>query len=126
MSRIPFVSWSWKEGRVWDHWMIVHFASGIAIACVLELLSLDTAHAYLIALGLLVAWEIGEKIGRVEEETENLVLDVVFGMFGFALFEQVIFPLVSREGVVWILITTLIFAIGGSVLGWMAYKRRSE
>jgi len=126
MSRIPLISWSWKEGRVWDNWMVVHFLSGIIVACALELLSFSSAHAYLIAFGLLVAWEIGEKIGRVEEETENLVLDVVFGMLGFALFEQVIFPLVSREGVVWMLITTLIFAIGGSVLGWMAYKRRSE
>lgn len=126
MSKIPFVSWSWKEGKVWDNWMIVHFLSGIVVACALELLSFGTAHAYLIALGLLVAWEIGEKIGRVEEETENLVLDVVLGMLGFALFEELVFPIVSREGVVWILIATLFAAIGGSVLGWMAYKRRSE
>ncbi len=126
MSKIPLISLSWKEGRVWDNWMVVHFLSGIVVACALELLSFDTAHAYLIALGLLVAWEIGEKIGRVEEETENLILDVVFGMLGFALFEQVVFPLVSKEGVVWMLVATLLVTVGGSVLGWMAYKKRSE
>ena len=126
MRKLPLVSWSWKEGRIWDAWMLVHFLSGAALACVLTLLSFGGVQAYLVALGLLVAWEIGEKIGRVEEAIENLALDVVFGMLGFFLFEQFFLPLVNQRGVVLILIATLLFAVLGSVLGWVAYKRRGE
>ncbi len=126
MKKLPLVSMSWSEGRVWDAWMVVHFFSGAVIACVLTLLSFGGVQAYLVALGLLVAWEIGEKVGRVEEAIENLALDVVFGLLGFFLFEQLLLPLVNRRGVVLILIATLLFAILGSVLGWVAYKRRGE
>lgn len=124
-SEIPLVSWSWREGRIWDNWMIVHFLSGTTIASALGLMSFSQGYAYLIAFGLLVAWELGEKVGRIEEESENLVLDVVFGMLGFALFEHYLVAHMTQSQTWWSFGVTFALTLGGSLLGWMAYRRRT-
>ncbi len=124
MTKTPWISFSWNEGRVWDHWMYVHFLSGTIIACCVTLLSMQTLHAYLVGLGLLVAWEVGEKIGRVKEHAENLALDVVVGMIGFFLFQTCILPELDRSEVWWALLILSLLCLIGGLLGWMAFRKR--
>lgn len=126
MSRIPFVSWSWKEGRVWDNWMIVHLLSGTIIACFTTLLGMETLHAYLLAIGLMVSWEIGEMVGGIREEIENLLIDIIVGMFGFFLLQTWILPMLSRDATWWTLIFLFSIGLAGGLAGWIAYKERSE
>lgn len=124
--KIPLISWSWKEGRVWDNWMIVHFLSGAIIACFTIVLEMQHLHAYLLALGLMISWEIGEMVGGVREEIENWLLDIVIGMFGFFLLQTCILPRLTHDATWWTLFLLFSLGIIGGFLGWMAYQKRSR
>lgn len=124
MRKTPLVSFSWNEGRIWDHWMVVHFLSGTIVACCLHLLEMHILHGYLVALGLMVSWEIGEMVGGVREKLENWLLDIVVGMAGFVLFERYIVPALGREATWVALFALFVLGVAGAFFGWRAYKKR--
>lgn len=126
MSHIPFVSYSWKEGRVWDLWMVVHFLSGTTIGFANAYLSLPTIYLFgLCALGMIL-WEIIEIMGNVHEVAENRLLDVAVGLFGLFVASELIMSYVS-PGVAQILFyVSAVFLMTGCYFGWSAYQKRMQ
>lgn len=81
MSR-PAFSTSWREGRFFDAWMLVHFASGIAGGFSNVFFSLAALKVFAIGFGLMVLWEVLEALAGVREALSNRVMDVVVGLAG--------------------------------------------
>src|SRR3990167_4615278 len=73
----------WREGKYLDLWSVPHFLSGMAVAFGLFFLDFATNAAFIIAILLLVAYEMFEVIAKIEETRWNRVLDVVVGMASF-------------------------------------------
>jgi hypothetical protein len=112
----------WREGQWLDLWSVVHVLSGILLALGLYFLHLGAFSSVVIALLLLISYEMWEAMVGIEETPANRCMDVVVGMAGFLL---VFFcaPLLSQ--------TLLILAFGligtidvvMSVFGWQASQK---
>ena len=122
---VPVVSWTWDEGRYWDLWMFVHVGSGVLIAVFAHLIGLSPAVAYAGTLIGMILWECGEVAFGIREEWTNLVLDVVFGMAGFALVYEFVAPLLGTRWNVAIFIAIAIALALFEILGWKAYRKRA-
>ncbi len=125
-QHIPAVSWSFNEGRYWDLWMIVHILSGAIASCILVLLQLPAIYSYPVAIVALAGWELGEMTYGIEEEPENWVLDIVFGMLGFWFVYEKVLPGMERLGIVGVGGFLLLFNVLFALLGWGAYRKRSK
>lgn len=73
----------WREGKWLDMWSVVHFFSGVTMGFFPRYLGLDPYPAYIIALLLLVMYEMFEVMAHIEETPQNRVMDVVVGMASF-------------------------------------------
>lgn len=122
----PLISWGWTEGRVWDNWMIVHFLSGTVTCGVLMIAGTSPSYASIIALVVLTLWEFAEMAFGVDEETENLVLDIVFGMLGFFVFSEYLAPALAPHHITTATFVLFVLASLGSFLGWRARVKRGE
>jgi hypothetical protein len=123
MADLPAISLDWREGRFFDRWMLVHFASGLAGGLFNVFLALSPRGVWLLAFAIMVGWEAGEWLLGIREALSNRVLDVVAGALGVAL-SLALAAVLDREGelIAWGATSTL--AVGGSALGWLAYRRR--
>jgi hypothetical protein len=123
MSYIPFVSKTWREGRVWDLWMLVHFFSGVTVGFANSFLGLSIETLFFAASTGMVLWEIVEIFNGVHETQENRILDILFGLIG--LFGAVEFSryLFEPQQHITFYISALILALG-CYLGWRAYQQR--
>jgi hypothetical protein len=124
-AEIPPVTTSFAEGRYFDLWMLVHFASGAAGGYSNVFWELPVPLVYGLALILMILWELGEYIARIYESWPNRVIDIVVGLLGVALAVGTApFLLPSRE--------ILAFAVGtgagllGLGLGVRARQRRQR
>lgn len=123
----PAFSWSWDEGRYWDHWMYVHFLSGATIGFFTYLLPLSFWTAFFVAFVIMVLFEFFEEYYLLAEETmENHIGDVVIGAVGFFVLYSLL-PLFFAG--------TVFFAVGISVvalnaatafLGWRNFVQREH
>ncbi len=123
MSRVPFVSTTWREGRLWDLWMVVHFLSGLWAGLANGFIALAPLPFWLVTLAALAAWEVLEYAAGVREQAENRVIDVAIGLLGAYLgtaFTAAVDARLERSafGVV-----TMVAALAG-VIGWKAHRRR--
>ncbi len=126
MSRVPFVSYSWKEGRVWDLWMFVHFLSGTTIGFANAYLSLPTTYLFgLCALGMIL-WEIVEIVGGVHEVAENRLLDVATGLLGLFVASELIMSRVSLDFAQACFYISAALLLLGCYFGWSAYQKRMQ
>lgn len=121
---IPFVSTSWKEGRVWDAWMVVHFLSGTSIGFGNFFLGLPPVFLFGIsALGMIV-WEIIEIAGDVHEVAENRLIDVAVGLLGLFVASELVLPRVDAASAQTLFYASLIFLALFCYFGWSAYRKR--
>jgi hypothetical protein len=120
---IPVVSTTWKEGRVFDLWMIVHFLGGLTGGFSNVFFALSARSVYLIGIGMMMAWELVEYAAGIREATENRLLDVVIGLAGVfvALDVAARFGTTVEYGA--FVACGLAFGIGG-LIGWLAHRRR--
>lgn len=125
-KEIPLVRLSWKEGRYFDLWMLVHTATG----CFVGFVALSFAIPFVIAVwpvfvGLIV-YEVIEDIFDVHEVIENRIFDVVFGLGGFMAAYALAYKYVFIEHNLFA--AALISGVGAlllSGLGWFAWMRRT-
>src|SRR5574338_1241088 len=123
---VPAISWNWQEGRYWDLWMIVHTLTGTICACAAALLSLRPMYAYPLARRGFTAWELGEMAFGINEELENWILDIVFGMFGFWFVYANVLPGDTLIDVVGVGALLLVFNGLFAFLGWKSYRKRGR
>jgi hypothetical protein len=123
---VPAISWNWQEGRYWDLWMIVHTLTGTICACIAAVLGFRPMYAYPLALLGLTAWEIGEMAFGINEELENWILDIVFGMFGFWFVYAKVLPGDTLIDVIGVGMFLLLFNGLFAFLGWKSYRKRSR
>lgn len=124
MSYIPFVSTSWREGRVWDAWMFVHFLSGMALGFANSYLGLSTVLLFGISVLGMIIWEIVEIAGNVHEVAENRLLDVAIGLVGLYLSSEFILHRVSEPYAHTLFYLSLLLLAIFCYFGWSAYRKR--
>lgn len=73
----------WREGKYLDLWSVPHFLSGMMVALGLYLLNFSGVSAFIIALLLLIIYELFEVIAKIEETRLNSFIDIVVGMTSF-------------------------------------------
>lgn len=119
------ISLTWKEGRYFDRWMIVHFLAGTGGGFSNVFFELPTWGVLAAGSALLVMWEAWEYVRGVRETPANRVIDVIVGLGGTILAltlaarwdeptEWVAFALVSAAG------------ITGAFFGWIAFLKRGK
>ncbi|MGC9602759.1 MAG: hypothetical protein ABSE76_03435 [Minisyncoccia bacterium] len=113
----------WREGKWLDLWSVVHFLSGISIGLGFYVLHVGTVASPLLALTVLIAYEMWERLMRMEETFANGCMDVIVGMFSFLLTFFMLAPLLS--GVLLILAFGLVFMADMvmSIFGWRASQK---
>lgn len=121
----PAFSTSWREGRFFDLWMLVHFASGVAGGLFNVFIGLGTLGVYITATVMMILWEVGEYFAGVRESMSNRLLDIVVGLAGVYLALWIAAPL-SHEGRVLAFILGFGLALVLSAMGWIAYRRRAK
>jgi hypothetical protein len=119
----PAFSISWREGRFFDLWMLVHFASGVAGALGNVFFGLGTMGVYITATVMMTLWEIGEYFMGVRESMSNRLLDIAVGLAGVQLALWIAAPL-SHRGRVIAFIVGFGIALLLSGRGWFAFRRR--
>jgi hypothetical protein len=125
MRRIPWISTTWEEGRLFDRWMIVHFISGVAGGFSNVLFDLTTRGIYALGLSLLLLWEVGEHLQRVRESWENRVIDLAVGVAGISVALWCAVRMSDAQEVVAFAVSTAA-AVLGSVLGGLASLARKR
>lgn len=114
---------SWKEGRVWDLWMIVHFLTGTVIGFANVFLGLSTTTLYFGALVGMILWEIIEIFNGVKESDENRVMDILFGLLGLFAATRLasVLPTLAQHAAFYL--SALALGVG-CFFGWRAYQKR--
>ncbi len=125
MPKTPAISTTFDEGRYFDLWMLVHFMGGVTGGFSNLLFGLTTAHVYMVGVGLMTLWEVAEYARGVREKWINRVLDIAVGLGGVALALWISAHL-DELGRVAALVISGVFFAGGSLLGWLAYRRRHQ
>jgi hypothetical protein len=123
MTRLPAFSPDWNEGRYFDLWMLVHLLAGIAGGFVNVFTKLTGLQVMLLALLLMVVWEVGELSMGVFESPLNRFIDIIVGMAGVGAALWVA-PHVAPIAQGAIFIVTTAMALVGMTLGVRDYKRR--
>jgi hypothetical protein len=120
----PAVSISWREGRFFDLWMLVHFGSGVAGGFSNVFFGLSPLGVYIVATTMMVLWELGEYLMGVREAISNCLLDIVVGLAGVQLALWIAAPL-PRRGRVIAFIVSFGLALVLGTLGMIAFRRRA-
>jgi hypothetical protein len=121
--RVPTVSTTWKEGRIFDLWMIVHFLGGVTGGFSNVFFSLSARGVYLIGIGMMAVWELVEYAAGIREVAENRLIDVVIGLAGvFVALHLAAWFGTTAEYIAFVA-SGLAFGIGGTI-GWLAHRRR--
>ena len=85
MTSLPPVTTSFAEGRYFDLWMLVHFASGAAGGYSNVFWELPIPIVYGLGLFLMSLWEVAEYVAKIRESWVNRILDILVGLLGVAL-----------------------------------------
>ena len=125
VPKTPAISTTFDEGRYFDLWMLVHFMGGVTGGFSNLLFSLSTANVYVVGIALMTLWEIGEYARGIREQFSNRVLDIAVGLGGVALAVWLTAHLDDRGRVAALVVSGVLFG-GGSLLGWLAYRRRDR
>ncbi len=123
MTSPPPVTATFDEGRYFDLWMLVHFASGVTGGFSNVYWELPVPILLALSLFLMLLWEGGELALRIRESWSNRIIDIVIGLAGVALAERASRSLLPSQEVLafW---ACLGVALGGLALGVRAYNRR--
>ena len=113
----------WREGKWLDLWSVVHFLSGISIGFSLYLLNFGALASVVLALLLLISYEMWEAMVKIEETPANRFMDVVVGMVSFLPTFFILGPSLSRAPLFFVFGIVFIVNIVMSVFGWRASQK---
>jgi uncharacterized membrane protein YuzA (DUF378 family) len=122
---LPAISDGWAEGRYFDAWMAVHALSGFAGGLSNVFFGLTPTRAYLLALALMILWELGEVWAGIRESLSNRVLDIVVGLAGVWCALRLLGVLTPSLGRVAFALA-FVASVIGTMMGARAYRRRSR
>ncbi len=116
----------WREGEWVDLWSIVHFLSGVLLGFCLHILHYGASASVLLALLLLIIYEMWEAMMKIEETPANRFMDVVVGMASFVPTFFLLIPQLSQTTS--ILVFGVVLVVDGvlSTAGWRASQKASE
>ena len=113
----------WRDGKWIDLWSVVHFLSGISIGLGFYFLHVETFASVALALVSLIAYEMWERLMRMEETFANGCMDVVIGMLSFLVAFFILAPLVSGTVLLYGFGFVLFVDVAMSVFGWRASQK---
>lgn len=125
MNQIPAISLSYREGRYFDLWMLVHGVGGVTGGLSNVFLGLTTTNVYLVGVLMMVAWEILEYAKGIRESPVNRVIDVAVGLLGVAGAFWLAARLDPSAERIAFTVSGLLFVLGG-LFGWRARRRRTR
>jgi hypothetical protein len=121
---IPLLSLSWKEGRIWDSWMIVHFLTGTSIGFGNFFLELPSMLLFIVSALAMILWEIIEIFSNVNEVAENRLIDVAIGLLGIYFASEIVLPRVDGIYSQILFYSSLVLLALFCYFGWNAYQKR--
>ena len=113
----------WREGEWLDLWSVVHVLSGTSLGLVFYLFHFGTFAPAVLALVLLISYEMWEMIVKIEETPSNRVMDVVVGMVGYVLSFFVLVPQLTSTWLLFVTVLVILTDIGMSIVGWRASQK---
>ncbi|MBX3173882.1 MAG: hypothetical protein KF709_05685 [Gemmatimonadaceae bacterium] len=122
--RRPAISLSWREGRFFDLWMLVHLVAGFTGATTNVVWNLTTPRVVAVAIALMLAWEVAEFVAGVRESWENRLLDIAIGLVGVVMAQWLVAPLSLTTRQRACLVALAVLAVL-SAAGWLAFRRRT-
>jgi hypothetical protein len=115
----------WAEGKWLDLWSVPHFLSGIVLAFCVYFFHFGVPASFVIAVLLLVAYEMFEVIAHIEETRTNRFMDVVVGMVSFTP-TFLLASRVSTETQIFIFILVLVIDGILSAIGWRESQKAAR
>ncbi|MDP2655120.1 MAG: hypothetical protein Q8P17_00980 [bacterium] len=117
----------WQKGRGLDLWSIPHFLFGILTAALSSLAGMSLFSGLAITIGLAILWEVFEKIIRVRESIQNILIDILLPIVAYASTMAVLFanPLHPDELIVFAVAVLALYTFT-NLSGWFAYRRRKR
>lgn len=114
---------SWGGGIFFDRWMVIHFLAGFLIAYIaLRFLALPKSVAASGTFGLLIVWEVVERLRNIYEPYPNIAIDVFVGMLGFVVVLHL--PRLDPPAD-WVIVIFLVAVLASlNYFGWHAWKER--
>jgi hypothetical protein len=120
-DQLPAISQSWNEGKYLDFWSIVHFLSGALMGLVGFLTPFSFIDTFIIAVTLMVMYELWEVYISIGEHIANCVTDVFIGALGFMLSYYVAVLYLSAMEALSVASTLVLFLAIFATVGWRAY-----
>ena len=111
----------WKNGKYLDLWSINHTLSGIVIAGPLYYFSISFVYSIVVALVLIVGWEIYEIYHEIYETWQNKCTDIITGIIAFFCIWY-LYPYWMFSIQFFIYIASLAIFLILEIWGYIAYK----
>ena len=111
----------WEEKKYADLWSVNHFLGGVILAQLTVSFNLSFWSGLVLAVFLMMGWELYELAMGIEESAYNKSTDIGFGVLGF-LFH--VFFLIKLKYYKYIFISIFIVFIILELLGYLAYRLR--
>lgn len=115
----------WVDGKYLDLWSVNHTLAGGVIAGPLYNLSIRFSYSFLIALVLIIGWEVYEAVRDIEETWQNRVTDTIVAIIGFGIL-WMFYPKWSPNIQLIVYLPLLIIWVALEIWGYMAYKGRAR
>lgn len=113
----------WREGKWLDLWSVVHVLSGLLLGFFFYYLHIHVILGLLLAVFLLVAYELFEKFVEIYEAPTNRFMDIVVGIAGYIPAFFLISPLLTKKYLVLTFVCMLIVNSVMSIIGWRASQK---
>jgi hypothetical protein len=118
-----FFSPTWSHGKYLDYWSLIHFLTGFILGIGAFFVSEERFLSLVLIFILLIIYEILETKTGVSENIENIALDVIVGSAGGATALFLLPLMVSINGILVILILTIILDMFLVSWGWKNYLK---
>lgn len=118
------VTFTWREGRFIDLWLLPHLFGGGMFAFFFLWQGGTRALSYGITFVLLAGWELVEEFAGVRETQENRVLDIVVGIAGFVLGYEIGILTLDRSHAFILFLFAVVVVTLLILFGWLDYRKR--
>lgn len=118
------VSIKWDHARLFDAWSFVHALWGLILGTVFSIFGWSFTVSFLVALSLMILWEVFEYIIKIIESFSNVFSDIFVGIVGFLVAFLLIPPSQSLQ--IAILSILVIAVLILEYIGWSAFKKKKS
>lgn len=112
----------WKNKSYIDLWSVNHFLAGVLLEGVAVFVGMEFWASFIIAMLILIGWEIFEITNHIEETIGNRFTDLFLGAIGFLLLHYLFTSWLSSVGFYITFIIALIVWVVLELWGFCAYR----